>query len=185
MCRFVAVFILSVFLFGCSQDRLSGISGGPIKPLIMEGFTMTETENGKKRLVVVAENAEIDKNNKMIRANKINMKYYNEKESVTSTLTSERATLEIGTNDMEAEGNVVLITDIGAKLETEKLKLISATNKVVTDTPVRFTKGGNVLTGKGLEADSRLENALIKEVLTKVTNLKELGVTKKQKQKKK
>lgn len=158
---------------GTRQD-----AGGPVKPLVMEGFTMTETEDGKKRLVVKAENAEIDKNNKTIKANNINLKYYNLKGTVSSVLTSKTGTLELGTKNMTAEGNVVLTTDIGAKLETEKLQWLSTENKVFTDELVRFTKGTNVLTGKGLEADSRLENYVVKEVETHVTDLKTLDIKK-------
>lgn len=178
MYKFLLVFL--IFFCGCSRNELPS-TGGPVKPLVMEGFTMTETEDGKKKLVVKAESAEIDKNNNIIKANNVNLKYYDSKGNVSSILTSETGILELGTKDMTAEGNVILTTDIDAKLETEKLKWLSAENKVFTDEPVRFTKGGNVLKGKGLEADSRLENATVKEVVTEVTNLKTLDMTKKPK----
>jgi LPS export ABC transporter protein LptC len=55
-------------------------------------------------------------------------------------------------------GNVVVITDDSTKLETEYLWWDSNTDRIKTDAFVRITRGEDVITGWGLDADNRLKD---------------------------
>lgn len=55
-------------------------------------------------------------------------------------------------------GNVVVITDDSTQLETEYLWWDSNTDRIRTDAFVRITRGQDVITGWGLDADNRLKD---------------------------
>ena len=55
-------------------------------------------------------------------------------------------------------GNVVVTTDDGAVLETEYLWWDSNTDRIKTDAFVHITRGDDVITGWGLDADNRLKD---------------------------
>ncbi|MEW6411371.1 MAG: LPS export ABC transporter periplasmic protein LptC [Candidatus Zixiibacteriota bacterium] len=55
-------------------------------------------------------------------------------------------------------GNVVVITDDSTKLETEYLWWDSNTDRIKTDAFVRITRGEDIITGWGLDADNRLKD---------------------------
>jgi LPS export ABC transporter protein LptC len=55
-------------------------------------------------------------------------------------------------------GNVVVVTDDSTRLETEYLWWDSNTDRIKTDAFVRITRGSDVITGWGLDADNRLKD---------------------------
>lgn len=55
-------------------------------------------------------------------------------------------------------GNVVVVTDDSTRLETEYLWWDSNTDRIKTDAFVRITRGEDVITGWGLDADNRLKD---------------------------
>ncbi|HPF71139.1 MAG TPA: hypothetical protein PLQ13_10755, partial [Candidatus Krumholzibacteria bacterium] len=59
-------------------------------------------------------------------------------------------------------GNVVVVTDDGRRLETEELFYGNTTRLITNEVFNRFTRGGDVLTGIGLEATPDLEYIEIK-----------------------
>ncbi|MGB3092854.1 MAG: LPS export ABC transporter periplasmic protein LptC, partial [Candidatus Zixiibacteriota bacterium] len=64
---------------------------------------------------------------------------------------------------VEALGNVVVTTQQGVKLTTESLRWDPQTARIVTDDFVTITKGQDVITGYGLEADQELKHFVIKK----------------------
>ncbi|MFQ5453369.1 MAG: LPS export ABC transporter periplasmic protein LptC [Candidatus Zixiibacteriota bacterium] len=63
-------------------------------------------------------------------------------------------------------GNVVVTTDDNSKLETDHLWWNSKTNRIKTDAFVRITKGEDIITGWGLDADNSLTHI---KILNKVS----------------
>ena len=80
---------------------------------------------------------------------------------VRSTLTADEGVLARRTNDMEVLGNVVVYAADGTVLTTEKLTWNERTGKIQSDRPVRATRGKDVMTGVGVEADPDLRNIRI------------------------
>jgi len=83
--------------------------------------------------------------------------YTNEGEH-SSRLTSMRATISEKTDLMYAEGNVIVRSDSGITLFSERLYWDNHVKKIYTDDYVTFIKNGDTLNGRGFESDRSLKN---------------------------
>jgi len=79
----------------------------------------------------------------------------------TSVLTSQRAQVDDRTEDMTAEGNVVVVSDSGTNVYTEKLYWDNKRRKVHSDQFVRVVSPTEIIQGVGFEADQNLSNYTI------------------------
>jgi len=82
----------------------------------------------------------------------------------TSRLTSDRGEYDEGSEDVAGEGHVVVVSDTGITLKTERLKWNHRTEKIVTDDRVTVTnRQGDTLYGLGFESNSDLSRWVIKQ----------------------
>ncbi len=82
-----------------------------------------------------------------------------------SLLTAERGELNETTNDVAAMGNVVVVSDTGVTLHTERLAYSQKNGKIFTEEKVMITTtDGDTLYGTGFESDPNLEHYTIKKV---------------------
>jgi len=173
LCRIGLIFLGTLtFFFSlvCQKrnERTSFGQGGPQLPdQVIEGFTLTQTTNGKKEWVLKAEEAANYEGRRTIELKGLRIDFFGGEETHYSTLTAERGLVNTMTHDMEARGKVLLISDDGSRLETESLKWIDNRKKIVSEELVKITKLSkgrqSVLTGKGLESDPNLDRIEIKE----------------------
>ncbi len=71
-------------------------------------------------------------------------------------------------------GNVVVVTEDSAKLETDYLWYDSFTKRIKTDAFVRITRGKDVVTGWGLDADNKLTRIkILNKVSGQLNNVEE------------
>ena len=91
---------------------------------------------------------------------------YDAEGKVSATATGDSAVVTEGTNHMHLYGQVVVESESNRKLETDYLHWNPEINKFQTDSFVRVTQGGSVLTGWGLEADQKLNRF---KILNKVS----------------
>jgi LPS export ABC transporter protein LptC len=90
--------------------------------------------------------------------------FYNPKGEHTSKLTADGGRLDEKTEEVEAIGNVVVISDSGMTLRTERLRWDRRGEKIVTDQFVTITTAeGDTLYGRGFESDPNLNNWLIRQ----------------------
>lgn len=82
------------------------------------------------------------------------------------TCTANRATVDTQTKDVRLEGEVIARSDQGTELRTEELRWLAASRRVQTDRPVVLTRGGLVSRGRGLEAETDLEQVRIFQNIT-------------------
>jgi len=170
-------FICSVIilLFGCANkiDK-PFISAKESKDLIMmKGFNLVQTIGGIKRLEVNAEEAQIYLKEKIMKFYDVKVKYFDKGKEI-SNLKSNEGVIYTDINEMELLGKVEIIAESNTKLETKKLRWIERDNKLFTDDFVKITRGDNVMMGYGMESDLNLENIVIKEVKTKITDLESI-----------
>ncbi|MFH1823953.1 MAG: LPS export ABC transporter periplasmic protein LptC [Candidatus Firestonebacteria bacterium] len=175
-------FLIIFFIF------LSNCATKPEKPLVrsnvpknliaMKGFNLIQTINGAKKIEVDADEAQVYLKEKLMKFYNVQTKYFDKGKEI-SNLRSNEGTIYTDTNNMEVSGQVVLTTQANTTLETEKLKWSEKNNKLFTDEHVKITRGDNVMTGIGLESDLMLENVVMKETTTKITDLKSLEERKK------
>lgn len=95
----------------------------------------------------------------------IEIDFFDEQGQHTSKLKSNKGILDENTNNVEAQENVVVVSDSGITVETEKLWWDNAIEKVVSDQFVTITDPADstVIYGKGFESDRTLTNYTIKE----------------------
>lgn len=82
------------------------------------------------------------------------------------TCTANRATVDLQTKDVRMEGEVIARSDQGTELRTEELRWLAASRRVQTDRPVTVTRGALVSRGRGLEAETDLEQVRIFQNIT-------------------
>ena len=80
--------------------------------------------------------------------------------------TATRATIDLTTKDVHMEGGVVGRSEDGAELRTELLRWVAATRRIHTDQPVTVSRGGWQSRGRGLEAETDLEQVRIFQDIT-------------------
>lgn len=96
----------------------------------------------------------------------IKVDFYDEQGDHISVLTAEGGEVDETTQDLKAIGKVVVISDEGSQLETERLKWCNQTQKIVSDTLVTISSGDEEVTGMGFESDADLQHWQIKENVT-------------------
>jgi len=81
-----------------------------------------------------------------------------------SVLTAERGVYHRSTQDMEALGNVTVISDAGDTLKAEELRWNNTQRKILADGPVRMSNPQGVQTGVGLRSSANLEDWTLSKV---------------------
>jgi LPS export ABC transporter protein LptC len=85
--------------------------------------------------------------------------FYNTEGQHTSNLISERGLLHEETNDVEAMGNVVVVSDSGITVRTQRLRWDNARQKILSNDFVTITRAqGDTLYGHGFQSDQSLRN---------------------------
>jgi len=101
---------------------------------------------------------------------------YDSTGQVTTQAVSDSGIIRENTGKLYLFGNVVVIAEDKSKLETDSLYWDSKTNKIQTDAFVKITKGEDVITGWGMEADQRLNRIrILNQVSGTITDTKNLS----------
>ncbi|NTV53209.1 MAG: LPS export ABC transporter periplasmic protein LptC [Candidatus Firestonebacteria bacterium] len=176
----LAVGLLVWFLVGCSPEPQPNINLAPAvgkveEPnLMFEGFRMVSTRGAQREYDFIARAAQIFERDNMARAQDIKIIYWRQGKPA-STLTARRGFVNTVTHDMRAEQQVVMVSQEGAVLRTERLHWDNLRGRIYTELPVTVERGTNVMTGVGLEADSELKHIeVLSRVNIRVRSLKEL-----------
>ncbi|MFQ5600752.1 MAG: LPS export ABC transporter periplasmic protein LptC [Candidatus Krumholzibacteriia bacterium] len=156
--------VLSCLLLctGCSREDPPSTATSGEEPLqITRDFTTTESDSGQVRYAFHAEVARLYPGN-VTRAEAIRVEFYDKGERV-SVLTARRGVLEGGR--ITVIGDVVVVSDEGARLETDSLYWDPKKKKICSDVFVRITRerDATVLTGSGLSSDPDLVLVDIKD----------------------
>jgi len=153
-------------LLGCQTEEPpvpSSSSPERMPNQLISDFVLTETEEGRKLWVLQAERAKIFDSSNEIDLDTLIIDFFDELEAHTSTLTADRGIINRTTRNMEAFGDVVILSDDDLRLESEEVRWLNRSGQIISDAPVRFTRGANVLTGVGFVSDPSLENIEIRE----------------------
>ena len=181
--KLLTLIFFLIAVWGCQQKGSSNFNKVDTKLLPdQEGWnsTIIATTNGqvtasikygymkkynKKKLVFFEEGVTVD--------------FYNNEGEHTSKLTSEKGKLDENTNNVEAYENVVLVSDSGYTLKTEKLWWDNVVEKVISDQFVTITTiDKDTLYGVGFESDRTLVNWAINEVRGKTDKKFDLNLKK-------
>lgn len=140
----------------------------------IEKFHLISTSLGEKHWELYATSARLYQNLKKAYTDNIFAEYYKNNRMV-SNLTANEAVINTETDATLVTGHVVLITQNGSKLETEKLAWDPDTDVIHTDEKVHVYKGQDDITAVGMTADTELNNIRFnKDVHTRVRDTREI-----------
>jgi len=97
---------------------------------------------------------------------KLNVSFYNDSGLVTTHLIADSGLVREITQEMVANGHVVVTTEDSSRLETQQLFWNGRDEMVTTDSFVTIYQKGDTLRGYGLEADRGLKRVKIKRQVT-------------------
>jgi len=169
------VIVVVVFLAGLALRQERGASGASPSPpaqaapeVTLRQIHMIETREGAKLWELWADRAEVherDGTTVLFREHRpVEVTLYSSQGQLTCT--SNRVMVDLKTKDVRLEGGVIARSDQGTELRTEELRWLAASRRVQTDRPVTVSRGGLVSRGRGLEAETDLEQVRIFQNIT-------------------
>lgn len=161
--KLVYIVLIALVIVGCKGKTNSSGDLSPVNAeQYLEKFSMVETQAGKKQWELEAARALLQESEKKTKLEKIRLKFYKE-EVLASVLIAEKGDINTETGDMIATGNVVFTSESEkVKMETDQLNWDNKRKKIVTDSFVKETRPGGIVTGYGLEAEPDLSRSVIK-----------------------
>lgn len=165
--------ILSVCGLALRQERgASGASSSPpvqpVPEVTLRQIHMIETREGARLWELWADRAEVhdrDGYTVLFREHRpVEVTLYSSHGQLTCT--ANRAWVDLQSKDVRLEGGVIARSDQGTELRTEELRWLAASRRLQTDRPVVVSRGAMVSRGRGLEAETDLEQVRIFQNIT-------------------
>ncbi len=92
----------------------------------------------------------------------IHVDFFDSEGKHNSVLTAREGRVDNATNNLEARGHVVVVSDSGIVLKTEVLRWDNKKQKIISDVPVIFTTATDTIQGDAFISDPDLKNYEIK-----------------------
>lgn len=160
--------VLILLLPGCEEKLRPSVL--PVNPATMPSqeswrSTVTFSDSARVKAVVWAGHISSYRNERItLLEDSVHVDFYNEFGEHTSLLTSRKGRVNDATEDFEATENVVVVSDSGTTLKTEKLIWTNADRKVRTDAFVDITSPTERIMGHGMVSDQALKHYTIFKV---------------------
>jgi LPS export ABC transporter protein LptC len=163
------LFCFSFLLCGCEEKIkptvLGGVTSNSLPSQESWNSTITFTDSGVVKAVIKAGHIFAFDNSTITNLDQgVVVDFFDEHGSHSSVLTSYQARVDEGMNDLEAIGNVIVKSDSGLVLRTEKLFWNNQKQKIYSEEFVRITSTTEQLQGTGFESDHNLRNYRIFKV---------------------
>jgi LPS export ABC transporter protein LptC len=153
---------LGIGLVSCSESEKPSTlpASGRIPDSVLEKATIVMTSSGQRQAVIYADTLFVYEKEDSTAASNIKVDFFNEQGQYQSTLTARRGLVRQKLQKFSVWGDVVVQNDT-SRLDTQSLNWDARRNFITTDDFVRLQRGKDVITGYGMEADSRLDNVKI------------------------
>jgi len=167
MKRIIYIFIITLFAIlifaGCQKRKENTVENSEnFEFPDQEGWKskVISTTNGIVGAIIQYGHMQRFKKRKVVEFDQgIVVDFFNEEGEHTSKLTSKNGKLDEDTKNIEAFGNVVVVSDTGITLKTERLRWDNSIEKIVTYEFVTIvTAEQDTFYGNGFESDQNLEN---------------------------
>lgn len=183
-CALVFALAAAVWI-GCGKKTETPVSSGArvrdAEIPSQEGWksSIILTRAGKRQAVIrYGHMAEYESSQTAVFDQGVQVDFYDVQGKHSSRLTSERGRYDENSEDIAAEGRVVVVSDTGVTLKTERLNWSHRTEKIVTEDLVTITtREGDTLHGFGFESTADLSRWVIKQprgLAKKGVNLNEI-----------
>ncbi len=131
--------------------------------LALENLHYTQNEEGRKRWTLDADKAEYQRDSSQVTLSKVKLSFFQAGQFGNIELTADQGLLEQVTRQVDVWGDVVLTSDNGEQLFTERLHYDDQTRRLSTEEPIRFLSPQSELTGTGLQIDIDQGRLLVKD----------------------
>jgi LPS export ABC transporter protein LptC len=148
-------------LSGCQREEPSVVREDAFQDVpeqVIENIEVTFTEGGRRTGVLRADSVAIFQEGSVKKGQRIRIDFFDRDGQHVSTLTALEGLYDSKPEEIQAVGDVVVISDDGVKLETEMLYWKKETNRIFTDAFVTITRGNDQVSGYGLSTDPQLED---------------------------
>ncbi len=147
------------------------VSAEKIPNSVLVDADITLMSQGHREAVIFADTLYVFDKEDSTLAKKVKVDFYDENGGYRSTLTSSEGLVRQKKKEFSVWGDVVVESD-SSTLQTESLYWNPITRLITTDDYVKLIRTGDIVTGYGMEADSRLEHVrILRDVKGEIINL--------------
>ncbi len=159
----LVIILFALALTGCNRDDFNRSDQGDSLELNapdseVSGATILLSDKGKMTSEIAADKIIQYNDIDSTMAYVLNIRNFDTLGHVNSTVTGDSAVIREETRMYTIFGNVIVVTEDGTKLETDKLHWNPKTDKIHTDSFVRITNPDGVVSGWGMEADQKIKS---------------------------
>jgi LPS export ABC transporter protein LptC len=159
MRKSVIYIAILIFFWGCTEFSDTQIEKKVVPTHESWNSTITLSKQGKNTAIVRSGYlAKYDDKQLTYLSDTVDVDFFDENGKITSHLKSMNAEVDEERNNLLATKNVVVISDSGVTLYTEKLQWIQKIEKILSDTLVTIITEKDTVHGIGLESDASLTN---------------------------
>jgi LPS export ABC transporter protein LptC len=173
----LALFLL-FFLSGCQQEepaRTADDSFEDMPEQVIENMEVTFTEGGRRTGVLQADSVAIYQGGRIKEGRRVRVDFYDRQGEHVSVLTALEGIYDTEDEAVHARGDVVVVSDDGARLETDTLSWKKETNRITTRAHVTITRGRDEVSGYGLSTDPQLEDFhILRDVQGRIEDVREI-----------
>jgi len=177
-----ASLILALFLLfslsGCQQEepaRTDEDSFQDMPEQVIENMEVTFTESGRRTGVLRADSVAIYEGGRIKEGRRVQVDFYDRQGEHISALTALEGSYDSEAEEVHARGDVVVISDDGARLETDELSWKKKTNRITTQAHVTITRGQDEVSGYGLSTDPQLEDFhILRDVQGRIEDIRQI-----------
>jgi len=120
------------------------------------GVRLVLADRGVQRALMNADTAFTYDDNSRFELRTVRTTFFTETGVKDATLTSNQGTYNVRSGNMEARGNVIVISEDGRRLETPQLRYDPGRNEISGDSAFVLTRPEDVLSGTGFVTDPDL-----------------------------
>ncbi|MFQ6617487.1 MAG: LPS export ABC transporter periplasmic protein LptC [Fidelibacterota bacterium] len=158
----------AILMISCQRKQMDETWGGKDQGVLPDQESWNSeiylTTGGVKNAVVKAGHIAKYNRKRLIQMDQgVKVDFYDKYERHTSVLTSDSGEVDERNNDLIAIGNVVVVSDSGITLTTERLKWDNRRAEILTDEFVTIATEKDTLYGYGFVSDASLKNWKIRE----------------------
>jgi LPS export ABC transporter protein LptC len=125
---------------------------------VMFGVRLFLTKAGVKQALLLADTTLTFDDGTRIMLRKVRMTFYTDMGTENAVLVAKRGRYDTRNQVMEGNGDVVVTSTDGRRLETQQLKFDQARNEISSDSAYVATEGGRRQSGIGFRADPNMRN---------------------------
>ena len=134
------------------------------------GVRLTLADHGVQRALLQADTAFSYEDNTRTELRVVRTTFYTETGVKDGTLTSREGTYNSRAGNMEARGNVVVLSEDGRRLVTQQLRYEPQRNEITGDSAFVLTRPGEELSGIGFRTDPNLSRINVLRAARGTTN---------------